>query len=325
MIAKLRIGLIIEVIIATILATLMYYVVGFNNSLYLLTAPFDLIGKGLRILSLSSFLGNKIAILLYGVIALLPVIILLRKSSSKFKKSHLLLLFLSIYNFYMLYQFINPILMMNRLPKEIKDVSTLPMLKMSLAVIFYVLCFSYLMVQLLENLQKDNMPRGFGFLCNKLQIILTVVSMIYTFVLGYFKTFDVFKAYDTYLNQNISPMNGVFILLTYILEGIPVVLSIMILLSGIHLLQAMTTNHLQEDEIKAAKQLGSISKITVYITVICNLLLNVLQLLFSKDLVNTDYTIRISFIPLVIAFAAVILSGYFKEAKELQEDNDMFI
>jgi hypothetical protein len=57
----------------------------------------------------------------------------------------------------------------------------------------------------------------------------------------------------------------------------------------------------------------------------CNILSNVLTFVFSKQLNDTAYRLEISLFPLIIAFMAMILSGFFKATKELNEDNEMII
>ena len=91
------------------------------------------------------------------------------------------------------------------------------------------------------------------------------------------------------------------------------------------LLKTMISSHMKEEEIKAANQLGIIGKTSVYVTVIANITLNVIQFLLSSQLNDTSYILEISVVPLIIAFSAIILAGYFRETKELYEDNEMII
>ncbi|MGB4658674.1 MAG: hypothetical protein WBI07_05820, partial [Mobilitalea sp.] len=63
----------------------------------------------------------------------------------------------------------------------------------------------------------------------------------------------------------------------------------------------------------------------VYVTVFSNIVSNVLQFIFSNLLNDIDYSLNISLTPLIIAFLAMILSGYFKESMELYDDNNMII
>lgn len=315
-----------EGILAFGLAILMYYAVGLTNSMFLLTVPFDCIANGLRWLSLYSPAGNLAAILLYTLLSLLPMVYLCAGwKKAGLNKTDILLPVISLYSFYLLYEFINPGLMLKRLPKLLAGTDGLPMVKMSFAIIFYVLVIAYFMFRMMQHLKSNNEKNRLCHLCNQLQKILIIISVLYTFYLGYFMTFMMFQDFNQSIEQNSSSVNMFFVVLTYILNGLPIILSIATLVSGIGLLKAMALSHLQAEEIQAASHMGAISKYTVYVTVICNITLNVLQFIFSRQLNDTSYVIKISFIPLIIAFSAVILSGYFKEAKDLHEDNEMII
>jgi len=178
---------------------------------------------------------------------------------------------------------------------------------------------------MLGTLSTNGTEDKLSFLCNRLQRILIIVSVFYTFLLGCFTTFQLFIDLSKYLSEGRTPINAVFVVITYLLGGLPMIFTILTLLAGVMLLRAMTTNHMKEEEIKAATAMGLISKRAVYVTVISNITLNIMQFLLSKQLNDTAYSLEISLFPLIIAFSAMILSGYFKETKELQEDNEMII
>jgi hypothetical protein len=313
-------------ILSFVLAVLMYYPGKNTNAIFLLTLPFEIIGKLLRWLSLSSAVGNMIAFLLYVAFCLLPfVYFIIRIRKSGRKKEDLLLPAISVYCFYMAYEFINPSLMLKRIPEMMADQDFLPVIKISFAIIFYALCISYLIFRLLSSLNKETEVNKLSYLCKSLQRILYLISAFYTFLLGYITAFQMFSDLDRFSFRDGISMNCVMVFLTYLFEGLPIIFSIFILVSGIELLNAILNKHLQSEEFLAAVQLSQISKRTVYVTVISNLALNIIQFLFTKMLNHTSYQLKISIIPIIIAFSAMILSGYFKESKELYEDNEMII
>jgi len=325
-IKNLRTCLIIEVILAFILALLMYYVAKASNAMVLLSLPFDLIGKGLRWMSLNSAIGNAVAFVLYLIIALLPVIFLIIIRSKKgLRKPDIMLPVISLYNFYMLYGFINPNIMFKRMPELFVKEDFLDLIKMSFVLIFYALCLAYLIFRFLENLKGDSNKDRLRVLSEKLQRILAIIAVCYTFFLGYFAAFAGIKNIYGYLKLEKAEINCISVILTYVLEGLPIVFLILILLQGIKLLNTMVAKHLQEEESQAAVYLGVVSKRTVYVSISCNILLNAFQFLFSKQLSNVDYNLSISLTPLAIALTAMILSGYFKEAQKINDDNEMII
>lgn len=323
---KLKYWLIVEGIFAFGLALYMYFFAGFKHSMYLLSIPFDLIGKGIRWLSLSSYAGNMVAFFLYAVICLLPIIyLLLRRVRIGLTKADFLLPLISIYSYYMLYELINPRLMQLRIPDLLTDEAFLPIIKLSFVLIFYSLCFGYIILRFSENLAIKKSEDKLSFLCKKMINVLEMASFLYCFLFSYFASFQIFEDLNKCMEQGNISINMSFAVLSYLLKGLPIVFSIITLLAGIRLLNAMIVNHLQKEESTSAMQMGIVSKRTIYVTVISNITLNASQFLFAKQLSNTDYTLEISFIPLIIAFSAMILSRYFKESKELHEDNEMII
>ena len=72
-------GLLLEGFLSVLLAAFMFFILGISNGIYVLSIPFELIGKGLRYLSLSSGVGNIFAILFYVALSLLPAIYMNKK------------------------------------------------------------------------------------------------------------------------------------------------------------------------------------------------------------------------------------------------------
>jgi hypothetical protein len=323
---KLKNALFIEFFLSVGLALLMFFVVGLQNGMFLFSIPFEWIGTGLRYLSLWSTFGNVIAIFVYIFLSLLPLIYLLRKRKKiGLTKADALLPIISIYSFYMLYEFINPGLMIDRVPEIMADASSLPFVKMTLVIVFYSLCIGYLILRLAGTLSMSNIDNRFSYLCLGLQRILILVSVIYTFFLGYFYIFEALKNLSKYEAENSALINLLFTVVKYILESLPILFTILILIAAVNLLKEMIGNHMQEEEIIAANQMGRISRHTVYITVMSNITINIIQFLLSNQLNDTMYNLELSLFPLIIAFFAMILSGYFKQTKDLHEDNEMII
>jgi hypothetical protein len=239
----------------------------------------------------------------------------------------------------MLYEFINQGLMLNHVPQMLNDTSLLPVIKLALAIIFYSLFLGYLIIRMLDALVKENIEDRMQFLCHGLQKILLALAAVYTLFIGYFVTFQMFSSLNQHAvkTSTIAPYFGsitlpsnvmldqFMVILTYLFQCLPIVYSIFILINGVKLLKVMTSHHMQEEEYIAATQLSNISRKAVYATVFSNLSLNMIQLLLMNHLSGTSFQLEIILSPLIISFGAMILSSYFKETKELQEDNEMII
>lgn len=332
--------LILEAIVSIGLAFLMYYVAVLTSHMELLYLPFDWLGKVLRWLSLSSNVGNMLALLFYGMLCLSPLLYLFfRKVRAGFQKVDLLLPVISLFSFYLLYHYINPGLMLKWAPQGLSDPSCLGMIKLAFAIIFYSLWLTYFMLRMLVTLTSVEEGTYQQHLNKRLQLILEALSALYTFLYGYFATFELLSALDKYSAksgddlhlttfmplQGGSGLNQFVAVLNYILRGLPVVFAIYILVTGVHLIEEMTSHHMEAEEYQAAAKLSRAGRNAVYVTVFCNLILNIFQFFLSNQLTDTEFNLNITLFPLIIAFGAMILAGYFKETKELHEDNEMII
>ncbi len=332
--------LVLEGIVSVGLATLMYYVAVLSSPMELLYLPFDWLGKGLRWLSLSSAVGNLLALFFYGMLCLTPILILLiKRVRTGLQKIDLLLPVISLFSYYMLYHFINPGLMLKWAPQNLADPSMLDVIKLAFAIIFYSLCLAYFMLRMLDTLTIVEEGDHQQSLNKRLQMILEALAALYTFLFGYFSTYELFSSLDQYsantgntlLFSTILPPQGGFslnqfvVVLDYLLSGLPVIFAIYILVAAVHLIKEMTSHHMETEEYQAAAKLSTAGKYAVYVTVFSNLTLNVFQFFMSNQLKNAEFNLNITLFPLVIAFGAMILAGYFKETKELHEDNEMII
>ena len=66
--------ILIEVIAGILFAFIASKILHMTAALQIMYLPFELIGKGLRFLSLSSAIGNVIAIIIYAAISMIPAI-----------------------------------------------------------------------------------------------------------------------------------------------------------------------------------------------------------------------------------------------------------
>ncbi|MBB2181695.1 hypothetical protein H0486_02235 [Lachnospiraceae bacterium MD1] len=323
---KILVALLIEGIAAIALSLFMKYYIGMEEAILLLYIPFDLIGKGLRCLSLQSSIGNIIALIIYALLCLTPIFwLVFRKLRKQLNYSDILLPIISIYSFYMLFLFVNPNLMYRHVPELFMDESALSIVRLSLAIIFFTLVIGYLIIRMLTTLSQEKEENRMIFLCRRLQVLLYIISILYTFLLGYFSTFELFSQIDQRSFTTGTQMNQVYVLLSFVLKTVPVLFTIVTLVSGIVLLTTISTKHKQEEEVEAAKRMGMFSRRTAFLTVGCNIALNLFQLVFSSQLNDTSIVLNVSLAPLVISISAMILSGFFKETKELYEENEMII
>lgn len=95
--------------------------------------------------------------------------------------------------------------------------------------------------------------------------------------------------------------------------------------TAILLLQALRERPYGEAAEGMAARLSAASKRTVIVSVWCNLAGNAMQWLFASRLHDTSFQLEISLLPLIIAFASMLLADGFRKTRLLQEDSEMII
>ena len=75
--------ILIEVIAGILFAFIASKILHMTAALQIMYLPFELIGKGLRFLSLSSAIGNVIAIIIYAAISMIPAIYIIYQTQRR--------------------------------------------------------------------------------------------------------------------------------------------------------------------------------------------------------------------------------------------------
>ena len=78
----------IEVVAGILLAFMESKILHMTEALQIMYLPFELIGKGLRFLSLSSAIGNVIAIIIYAAISMIPAIYIIYQRKKTYYLLH---------------------------------------------------------------------------------------------------------------------------------------------------------------------------------------------------------------------------------------------
>ena len=310
--------LLLEAILCLSLAVACYLLGAMDHSLEIIFMPIDLIARVLRFMSLSSYMGNVVACIIYAFICFMPSIYclwLIKKNSAS--KKELLLLVLSIYMLYMLYMFINPQNMSNMPLLQNLDKSFLQVEKFALASVFYSILLGYISFIIL---QKSNTSIYI------LQKILFVSASIYVIYLFYFSAFDILNKFGSYSIANIDYSADYLILvLKCLTEFIPILFSISILVNAIPFLITLQTEPYGAGLLEYSKKLSDLCKKTVIVSVASNITINLSQLLLSSSLYNANYNLNIPIIPLILALSFFIITKYIDTAIKIKEENDRFI
>lgn len=299
----------------------------------LLYLPWEGVSFILRTLSFSGAAGNAVAFLLYVLISLLPIFYLVWKKGIRKKQLYgedLLLGILSIYTFYLLYAFINPGLLLNRLPAEALNMGAgkdfFPLQKVFCGGLWFSLLASWLLLTLIRGLREKEMTDRKEFLFRGIRILIwTVMLLTLTSVLLSVGG-EAAKQMEA-IRNNAAGTKGdwLFVGLRAVVTLVPEGFLLGIFAHILKLLKAVQKDSFGTEVIEAAEKLTAISTGTVKASVLCSLLWNGSLFLFAGYLTSVNYSMELSLFPLLMAFASLILTRYFKEAALLREDNEMII
>lgn len=315
--------ILIEVIAGIFLAFIASQILHLTAALQIMYLPFELIGKGLRFLSLSSAIGNVIAIIIYAIISLIPAIYVLnkRKRGTKHKEDILLIAFTALL-FYSLYMFINPGLMYQRMPEIFSmDQTSLIAMKIIYAFIIYSVLIMWLIMKVIRFLGDDSRKNWKSRLYFGMKGLIAALVSYYTLLITYAKTFELlYKSGDKL--KNISSVEW----FKSILQLLPIIFTVLLFINIIHVVKAIE-DYKEEQQMMTVARLASVAKVTAVVTVISDFILNFYQFLLGATLQNVNVTFApdVSMEPLIIAFGALIFYEYFKRTKQLKEENEQFI
>ncbi len=289
----------------------------------LMSFPFAQIGGLLRALSLAGAFGNIAAILLYAALGLAPLLLLFWRVRKK--KAHLedsLLVALSALLFFMMYLMVNPAL----ISKVIVLGGMSGMGKAVIGGTFYSLLIGYLIFRLLRRISHSKAAEMLKWLqlIFALSAAALVFSVFYLALLGIIGNIQEVKLANTDPAVSLA-MTNTFIVIRFVLQQIPVFLSVWLLILAIKLTEALKQDRYGEEAVTAAGRLGAFSKMTVAVTVICSIATNLLQLIFSKSLHTSHFSVQVPFVPLALMLIMLLLAQYFADSSRLHKDNQLFI
>lgn len=286
----------------------------------LFSFPFSQIGEVLRWLSLASPLGNLVAILLYGAIGLCPLLVLLWRGLKKRAgiEDSLLVVTCALL-FFMLYVLINPAL----IRQYFVD---LHLGKAVMGGAIYSVLIGYLVLRLLRRLSCSESTE----MLNWLQLFLALIAAMQVAVVFYLGAASVISTIQEVKGVNTDPhvslaATNVLIVIRYVLQQIPAVLSIRLLLLAMELAAAMKKEKFGREAVEAAARLGGVCKLTVAVIVVTTIAANLMQLALSKSLLNVSFAVNLPLSTLVLTLILLVLAQYLDDTRKLSQDNQLII
>lgn len=285
--------------------------------------PFVQIGAILRKISLSGTTGNIISIVLYSVFCLLPsVYVMIRVRRKAARREDGLLLLLSIVLFAVIYMMINPADITRHFGSpELIDVN-----KAFLGLVIYGIIAGYLVLRALWLFSNSET----GYMLRYLKILLRIVCIV--LVYGIFGvglkslsgSFKDFAAANTDSGQALY-LSYVFIILQHLIDILPYALNIVIIFSGLNLIDELIIDPYSMKVTLTAQKTGGICRISVIVIMLSQIALNILQLMLGAYIRSIHYTFNVPLLSIAFMLSVMLLTRYFIQGRELKHDVDSII
>ena len=282
--------------------------------------PFDPIGRGLRLLSLSGAVGNGIAIAIYAALSLLPVgyyIIRLYKRNTH--GEDLLLLLLSGLLFVVLYLTINP----GWIAKMFDTDALIPMGKVLLGGLWWSVLTAYAILRILRRCfaaDQRNLFRYFEvflYLCAIGCAVNAFGTTLYDLYMRMAALFDANRGMEDGLL-----LTCIFLVIRYFGSILPYLLNIAILESAIGLFALQRTIPASADTVHAASKLAKRCGNTLTVTVLTTVCINLLQLVCAGGLRDIHGTVSVPVVSVGMVIAVLLYARFVAENRQLRADND---
>lgn len=285
--------------------------------------PFEQIGFGLRLLSLSGGLGNLSAIVIYLAICLLPagVLPILRKKRELHAEDGLLGL-LSVVLFAVLYLMINP----GIIASMMGGAAWQHVGKAVLGVIVYSVLCGYFVLRVLRLFSVGSIDKLVGYMSVMLRLLnILFVYIIFSTCFGnLLDSIESMRA-GNIGNEHLLGASYFFLVLQFTVDSLPYAVNVVVVFAALQLLHEMQTNRYSAETMEATERMSRLCSMSLGVTVLSNIGFNLLQLLFLKSLAVVSSSVQIPVFSIAFVLAALLLTRFVAENKQLKDDNDMFI
>ncbi len=287
--------------------------------------PFEQIGMGLRLLSLTGKLGNSFALTLYAAFCLLPVLFLLiARNKRKLHKEDSLLGLLSASLFASLYLMVNTAYIGNMFGAIGEEGLTLG--KAVLGGTLWSILFGYLILRFLHFSFENG--------TEKLQVYVSALLYVLIFLFVWavcgvcfgeiLNSFSALKAGNTGNERGLGA-TYIFLVLRFLVDALPYILNMITTFLALDLLAAMRTDMYSEQAETLALRLSRWCGKALAAVVVSAVSLNLLQLIFAPMLRVIDSELSIPIVSVLFVLAVLLFSRLVSENRRLKSDNDLFI
>ena len=287
-----------------------------GNVLLTMALPFTAAGDILRNLSLSGGMGNLVAIGLYVLLCIAPLL-LIRKGDGW--RVNGLLIVASAVMFWVMWLMVNP----GQMPAAMRsDVG-----KAIYAGAIYSVMITWGVLKLMTKADLTVQAKVYG----ALRIFLLICAGQFLleglgFGMGEFRSqLKQISEGNTALSSAQLMPSFLFAALDFAFGVMESMLVARILVLGTRLLDALEEDPYSEHCHRLSGEIFLWCKKTIPLVAVSNLFLNLSQVLFASVLVNVNLQLRIPALSLAVAFGMMALTRLLGEGKAIKEDNDLFI
>ena len=313
--------LVIEAVACVLLSLVKTSFSGFYSAA--MAFPFEQIGLGLRVLSLSGKPGNAAAIVLYFAISLLPFAALLVLSKRrKLNAEDGLLGLLGAVMFAVLYLMINP----GIIPTVIGGAAVQSIGKAVLGSMVYSVLCGYIILRILRIFSAGGTEK----LERYMMVMLGLLNVLFVYLVfgacfgNLLDSIASVKA-GNIGNEHLLGVTYSFLVLQYTVNALPYVLNVFVVFAALRLLDEMQADRYSAETVAATERMSRLCAVVLVATVLSNTGFNLLQLLFGKSLMVLSSSVQIPLLSIIFVLAALLLTRFVAENKRLKDDNDMFI
>lgn len=289
----------------------------------LLAFPYRQVSTLLRFISLSGSVGNAAALFLYGLICLVPLIYLaIRAVKHRARAEDGLLLLLSPLLFAVIYLMINP----TDAARHFGAFNILSATDAFMGVLVDSVIVGYIILRLLRHILNS----GISYIFAYLNVLLTALSILLTYGIfgsglsALIASYGQLNAGNTDPAVNLS-ISYLFLILQFIVEMLPLLLAIVLIFYGFSFIRTLRQDPYDTCIAILAGKISRLCRCSVITVMISQIGVNVLQFILSSQIHSNHYTLSIPLLSVILMLTAMVLASYFEKARQLKEDNDMFI
>ena len=321
---KQRLGVFIALEVLACVALLAFGRAGGASIAMMAAFPFAQIGDGLRALSLSGSTGNVVAVAIYCILCLLPMLwMLIRAFRKRVCGEDALLPLLSGVLFAVMYWMVNPAYFAMHLGVG----GTGGTNRAFAGVAVYSIIAGYAILRVLRSFTQSEGGR----LIRSLKWLMAALCAIFVYAI-FGSGLDGLLGAGMELKRANSALGGaellpsyIFLAVQYLINALPYALSVAIIFAAIGLLARLEENPYDEEIAVSARGISWLCRRAVIAIMISQIAANVLQLALGALLHSSRYTLSIPLLTVIFVLAALLMAGYFEQARLIKDDNDSII